>query len=146
MSGDWTTRDNTSLTLSHFSPIYFYRINVNTSFLMFLRLATSCFLSFLPAISHLLHSRFSQRCFWGFIASWMQVSVYNSAPIDVSNDRCYSLLRVKMERNRWIKLEHNMKILLFYLTIPTSILPQLLCQTHGRWAEWTKLIRWVIRQ
>jgi hypothetical protein len=75
LSGDSTPRFNTSVNPSHFSPLYFLRINVKTCFLLFLRPATSCFLSFLTTVSHLLNFRNSQRCFWGFIASWMRVSV-----------------------------------------------------------------------
>ena len=139
LSGDWTTRVNTSVSLSYFSPLYFHHINVNARSLMFLRLATSCFHSFLTSVSHLLHFRSSQRCSWGLVASWMRISVDNWAAIDVSNDRCDSFSTVKMQRNRWIKLEHKMKVMLFYLTAPTSNLPPVLCQTHGRWDECTTL-------
>jgi len=75
LSGDSIPRFSTTITPSHLNPLYFPRIKVNTPFLMFLRLATSCFLFFLTAVSHLLHFRFSQRCFPGFIAFWMRVSI-----------------------------------------------------------------------
>jgi len=146
LSGDSTTRFNTSVTPSHFSPLCFPRINVNTRVHMFLRLSTSCFLSYLTAVSHLQHFRFSQRCFWGFIASWMRVVVDKWAVTDVSNDRCNSFSRMKIERNRWINLEHKMEVSLFYLTTPTSNLPPILHQPHGRSADLATLIRWVSRQ
>jgi len=139
LSGHSTTRFNTSVTPSHFSPLCFPRINVNTRFLMFLRLATSCFLSLLTAVSHLLHFRFSQRCFRGFIASWMRVFVDKWAVTDVSNARSASFSRVKMERKRWIKLQYKMEVSLFYLTTPTSNLPPILRQPHERSAEWATL-------
>ena len=46
LSGDSATRFNTSVTPSHFSPLCFPRINVNTRLLIFLRLSSGFFLSF----------------------------------------------------------------------------------------------------
>ena len=90
---------------------------------MFLRLATSWILSFLKAVSHLLHFRFSQHSFWGFIVSWMRVSV------DVSGHR-YTF---KVERNKRINVQYKMKVSLFYLTTPTCNFPLILHPANGWW-------------
>jgi hypothetical protein len=97
LSGDSTPRFNTSITRSNFNPLTFLRINLNTPFLLFLRPAASCFLSFLKAVLYLLHFKFSQRCFWGVMASWMEVFVD-------------SFLRVKTERKGGMKVKHKMDV------------------------------------
>jgi len=61
---------------------------------LFLRLATSGFLSFLTVVRHLLHFRFPQQCFCGFIASWMRVFVDKWAVTDFSKDRSAAFSRV----------------------------------------------------
>jgi hypothetical protein len=60
---------------------------------------------------------------------------------DVSDNPSDSFLRLKMERNEWLK--YKMEVSLFYLTTPISNLPPILYPAYGRLAAWAAFIQWV---